>query len=258
MSESGSFTTTCTAGGSWTAATSLSAAGATHALLDWLVGQRLSYSVGFGLPTYTADLLAKIPPKAWQVAYDSDGDIREGAWVTELTGLLDQTGWPKGMGHRAQGMPALRGAAARPTPTGCASRRSRPTPPAGSSPTSSYGTAAGPRRPILLESRSIAGLLAPVLGLGWSGARGPRDARPCTRTSATARRCGRRSWAASRSCGTPPSCTSGSAGDLADHAGCDRASARLDHPRAEPRGLRRTPGPPPAPQPASRPPPAQP
>ncbi len=72
-------------------------AGATHALLDWLVGQRLSYSVGFGLPAHTADLLAMIPEQVWQVAYDSDGGVREGAWVAELTGLLDLSGWPAGM-----------------------------------------------------------------------------------------------------------------------------------------------------------------
>lgn len=72
-------------------------AGATHALLDWLTGQRLSYSVGFGLPGNTAELLAKIPDEVWEVAVDSGGQVRDGAWVAELTGLLDLTGWPKGM-----------------------------------------------------------------------------------------------------------------------------------------------------------------
>jgi hypothetical protein len=72
-------------------------AGATHALLDWLTSQRLSYSVGFALPAHTADLLALIPGDVWQVAVDSDGQVRDGAWVAELTGLLDLTGWPPGM-----------------------------------------------------------------------------------------------------------------------------------------------------------------
>ncbi len=72
-------------------------AGATHALLDWLVGQRLSYSVGFGLPANTAELLTKIPEHVWQVAVDAGGQVRDGAWVAELTGLLDLSGWPKGM-----------------------------------------------------------------------------------------------------------------------------------------------------------------
>ena len=42
-------------------------------------------------------LLALLPKDVWQVAYDSDGSVRDGAWVAELTGLLDLTGWPKGM-----------------------------------------------------------------------------------------------------------------------------------------------------------------
>ena len=72
-------------------------AGATHALLDWLTGQRLSYSVGFTLPGNTAELLTLIPDDVWQVALDSDGGVRDGAWLAELTGLLDLKGWPKDM-----------------------------------------------------------------------------------------------------------------------------------------------------------------
>ncbi len=54
-------------------------AGATHAFLDWLTGQRLSYSVGFGLPDNTPDVLARIPAQVWQPAYDADGQVRDGA-----------------------------------------------------------------------------------------------------------------------------------------------------------------------------------
>lgn len=72
-------------------------AGATHDLLAWLTGQRLSYSVGFTLPANTEALLARIPARVWAPAYDSDGTVRDGAWVAELTGLLDLSGWPPGM-----------------------------------------------------------------------------------------------------------------------------------------------------------------
>jgi hypothetical protein len=72
-------------------------AGCTHELLDWLVSQRLSYSVGFTLPTDFAEQLAKIPKKVWTPAYNSDGEIRDGAWVAEITGLLNLKSWPKGM-----------------------------------------------------------------------------------------------------------------------------------------------------------------
>jgi hypothetical protein len=72
-------------------------AGCTHELLDWLVSKRLSYSVGFTLPTDFAEQLTKIPPKVWTHAYNSDGEIREGAWVAEVTGLLHLDSWPAKM-----------------------------------------------------------------------------------------------------------------------------------------------------------------
>jgi hypothetical protein len=72
------------------------AAGATHAFLDWLTRQRLSYSVGFTVGDIS-DVLEKIPAQVWTPAYDAEGELRDGAWVTELTDLLDLTSWPKGM-----------------------------------------------------------------------------------------------------------------------------------------------------------------
>jgi hypothetical protein len=72
-------------------------AGCTHAVLNWMHAQRLSYSVGFTLPAHTPDLLAKIPTDVWAPAIDAGGDIRQGAWVAELTGLLDLSGWPPGL-----------------------------------------------------------------------------------------------------------------------------------------------------------------
>jgi hypothetical protein len=72
-------------------------AGASHDFLDWLHHRRLSYSIGFGLPDNTAELLATIPAEAWTPAYDANDEIRDGAWVAELTGLLDLSGWPPGM-----------------------------------------------------------------------------------------------------------------------------------------------------------------
>ena len=60
-------------------------AGATHKLLDWMSGRRLSYSVGFTLPENTPDLLGIIPEHVWAEAYDAHDEIRDGAWVAELT-----------------------------------------------------------------------------------------------------------------------------------------------------------------------------
>jgi hypothetical protein len=73
------------------------AAGCTHAFIGWLASKRLSYSVGFSLPDEFTDRLALIPDPVWQPAYDADGQVREGAWVAEATGLLDLSSWPAGM-----------------------------------------------------------------------------------------------------------------------------------------------------------------
>jgi len=72
-------------------------AGHSHRLIDWLTAQRVQYSVGFTLPGDVGDALELIPAHVWQPAYDADGGIREGAWVAELTGLLDLSGWPTDM-----------------------------------------------------------------------------------------------------------------------------------------------------------------
>ena len=38
-----------------------------------------------------------IPDDVWKPAYDADGRVRPGAWVAEVTGLLDLRTWPAGM-----------------------------------------------------------------------------------------------------------------------------------------------------------------
>jgi DDE family transposase len=75
-------------------------AGGTHELLAWLTRRRLSYSVGFSLPGDLAPIqqkLASIPASAWEPAYDADRQVRPGAFVAEVTGLFDLSGWPPGM-----------------------------------------------------------------------------------------------------------------------------------------------------------------
>ena len=72
-------------------------AGATHDFLDWVAAQRLSYSVGFTLPDGFGDKLRLIPDHVWAPALDADGEVRDGAFVAEVTGLLNLTSWPTGM-----------------------------------------------------------------------------------------------------------------------------------------------------------------
>jgi hypothetical protein len=44
-----------------------------------------------------AAALDLIPETAWTPAYDADGQVRDGAWVAQATGVLDLAGWPDGM-----------------------------------------------------------------------------------------------------------------------------------------------------------------
>jgi hypothetical protein len=73
--------------------------GGTHGFLDWLTDRRrnFSYSVGFTITEAVAKMLPLIPKKGWSRAYDSDGTERDGAWVANITGMLDLLAWPAGM-----------------------------------------------------------------------------------------------------------------------------------------------------------------
>ncbi|MGA4949230.1 IS1380 family transposase [Streptomyces lydicamycinicus] len=73
-------------------------AGGTHDFVAWLAkrGRWLSYSVGMVITDAIHQHVLKVPASAWTPAVEADGEIRDGAWVAELTGnVLD--GWPKGM-----------------------------------------------------------------------------------------------------------------------------------------------------------------
>ncbi|MHC5902717.1 IS1380 family transposase [Streptomyces sp. S6] len=73
-------------------------AGGTHDFVAWLAqrGRWLSYSVGMVITEAIHQHVLKVPASAWTAAVEADGEIRDGAWVAELSGdVLD--GWPKGM-----------------------------------------------------------------------------------------------------------------------------------------------------------------
>jgi Transposase DDE domain group 1 len=73
--------------------------GGTHEFLTWLTApsRRLHYSIGMTITEDMQAAILKVPASAWTPAYDGDGQVRDGAWVADITGLLDLSGWPAGM-----------------------------------------------------------------------------------------------------------------------------------------------------------------
>jgi hypothetical protein len=74
-------------------------AGGTHEFLQWLTARsrRLHYSVGMTITEDMQDAILNVPASGWTPAYDGDGQVRDGAWVADITGLLDLSSWPAGM-----------------------------------------------------------------------------------------------------------------------------------------------------------------
>jgi hypothetical protein len=73
--------------------------GGTHEFLAWLTqsARRLAYSVGMTITEDMQEAILKVAAKAWTPAYDAEGQVRPGAWVAEITGMLNLTAWPAGM-----------------------------------------------------------------------------------------------------------------------------------------------------------------
>jgi len=72
--------------------------GGTHEFLAWLTARsRRLHSVGMTITEDIQQAIGKVPAAAWTPAYDGDGQVREGAWVADITGLLDLSAWPAGM-----------------------------------------------------------------------------------------------------------------------------------------------------------------
>jgi hypothetical protein len=43
------------------------------------------------------DAILKVPAGSWTPAYDGDGQVRDGAWVADITGMPGLSSWPAGM-----------------------------------------------------------------------------------------------------------------------------------------------------------------
>ncbi|WP_433566789.1 IS1380 family transposase [Nocardia sp. CA-151230] len=71
--------------------------GGTHDFVDYCTARRVQYSLGFTLTDTIVEAVNEIPADVWTPAYDADGDVRDGAWVAEVTDMLDLDGWPDDM-----------------------------------------------------------------------------------------------------------------------------------------------------------------
>jgi len=71
-------------------------AGATHGFVDALVERNIGYSIGFDVDGRVRDALLLAQEEDWVPAVDADGGRRPGAWVIELTDLVDLGTWPEG------------------------------------------------------------------------------------------------------------------------------------------------------------------
>jgi hypothetical protein len=78
-------------------------AACTHAFLSLLTRRGHGYTVGFYARADVAEAIGQVPPEAWLPGIDGDCSqgaepvARDGAWVAEITGLLDLAKWPQGM-----------------------------------------------------------------------------------------------------------------------------------------------------------------
>ena len=72
------------------------AAGATYGFAAATRAAGCGFSLGFPITDDVQAAVLSIPGQAWTPAYDIDGEPRDGAWIAEITDLLDLTTWPPG------------------------------------------------------------------------------------------------------------------------------------------------------------------
>jgi hypothetical protein len=70
-------------------------AGATHGFVDAIVEANCDFSIGFSIDQGVRDALVLVQEEDWIPATESDGSVRDGAWVTELTDLIPLANWPE-------------------------------------------------------------------------------------------------------------------------------------------------------------------
>jgi DDE family transposase len=71
-------------------------AGASHALADACRETRVRYSFGYAIDERVREAILELPERTWRPAINGDGEPRDGAWVSELTGHVSLDAWPQG------------------------------------------------------------------------------------------------------------------------------------------------------------------
>lgn len=70
-------------------------AGATHAFVEGCRDRGVRFSIGLPVDARVREALGLAQEEDWRPAVETDGTVRAGAWVSELTGLIDHA-WPEG------------------------------------------------------------------------------------------------------------------------------------------------------------------
>ena len=70
--------------------------GRTHAFTRDCREAGIRFSVGYEVDERVREAILGTPQSAWQSAIDAEGEVRAGAWVTELTDGVDLSAWPEG------------------------------------------------------------------------------------------------------------------------------------------------------------------
>lgn len=71
------------------------AAGATHGFVEATVAANCDFSIGFPIDQGVRDAMLLVQEEDWIQATETDGSVRDGAWVAELTDLIPLFAWPQ-------------------------------------------------------------------------------------------------------------------------------------------------------------------
>jgi hypothetical protein len=71
-------------------------AGATHLFAAACRTRGAGFSFGFPVDERVQAIVDLIPDQCWHPAIEADGELRQGAWVAEATGMIDLSSWPEG------------------------------------------------------------------------------------------------------------------------------------------------------------------